>query len=348
MSSRKIVPKRILIIKPSALGDVVTALPALSSLRASFPNAEITWLIRPEFAPLLSSVSGWNKTLIFDRILLGKWFYNPKAFSAMIRVLSELRKGKYDLVIDLQGLFRTALFTRLTGCKKRFGMTTAREFGHLFYTHSIDQDPDSIHVIDYYLKIVKAAGASTIKKDFNIIPSDQAARYITALLLKNNIPPEKYAILIPSAAHTFKCWPIEKFAQIAEKINAQFDLNIIAVGSKNESELIDKLTATAKVPVANFAGLTDISQLVAILKGAKLVISNDTGPGHIAAALNRKIVIIFGQTNPARICPYHRPETIAAIDPDKRGHQIENQDPKYRIENVTVKQVLQKINAQLT
>jgi len=340
-------PKRILIIKPSALGDIVLALPALASLRKSLPDAEISWFIRLEYAPLLAGVSGIDDIIIFDRKLLGKWWYNPKAFAALLRLIRQLQSADFDLVIDLQGLFRTALFARLTGCKKRFGMKDAREFAALFYTHKVERDYNRPHIIDCYQKIVSAAGASGKSYRFNLRPNKKAVDGINALLLEQNINPERYAVFVPSSAHFCKCWPVQNFAALADKITSQFGLSIIAVGKKTEKALIHTLQSEANVKIADFAGLTDIPQLVALLNGAKVVVSNDTGPGHIAAALGVPVVIIFGATNPARICPYGREEAVAAIDPQNRGREIESSNPKHAIENVTVEQVLQKVTFQL-
>ena len=339
--------KRILIIKPSALGDIVLALPALASLRASFPDARICWFIRPEHAPLLDNVDSIDDIILFDRKLLGKWWHNPKAFAALIRLIARLRRAKFDLVIDLQGLLRTALFAWLSGCKKRFGMEESREFAAVFYTHKIPQDTDSIHVIDHYQKIVSAAGASTKSWDFNLAPTGQATDIIASLSADHNIRPDRYAVFVPGSTHASKCWPVENFAALAEKITSQFDLSIIAVGISAEKPLVQRLMSRSNVPIADFTGLTDIPQLIALLKGAKLVVSNDTGPGHIAAALAVPIVLIFGTTNPVRISPYQRPHSIAAVEADKRGREIESSDPRHAIEAVTVDEVFEKVTIQL-
>jgi lipopolysaccharide heptosyltransferase I len=339
--------KRILIIKPSALGDIVLALPALSSLRASFPDAHICWFVRPEYAPLLDSVAGLDDIILFDRKLLGKWWYRPEAFSALIKLILHLRRAKFDTVIDLQGLLRTALFAWLSGCKKRFGMKNSREFAAVFYTHKIPQDADSIHLIDYYQKIVTATGASTKSCDFNLTPTGQATDIIASLSAEHSIRPDKYAVFVPGSAHASKCWPVENFAALAEKITSQFDLSIIAVGMSAEKPIVQRLMSRSNVPIADFTGLTDIPQLIALLKDAKLVVSNDTGPGHIAAALAVPIVRIFGATNPVRISPYQRPHSIAAVEVDKRGHEIESSDPQHAIEAVTVDEVFDKVTIQL-
>ncbi|MHC5061219.1 MAG: glycosyltransferase family 9 protein [Planctomycetota bacterium] len=344
MKTQKI--KRILIIKPSALGDVALALPAFASLRTSLPDAKISWLIRSEYAPLLECIDGIDDIILFDRKLLGKCWYNPKAFAALVHLVGRLRQGRFDVVIDLQGLLRTALFGWLANCKKRFGMKSSREFANLFYTHKIPQSND-IHLIDYYQKIVSAVGASVKTRKLKPAPMSKAEDNIADLLSEHGVRPDGYAVFVPGSAHTSKCWPAENFAVLADKIASQFDLSIIGVGTRAEKPLVEKVVSTSNVPVANLAGLTNIPQLTALLKGARIVLSNDTGPAHIAAVMDVPTVIIFGATNPARIKPYGRPNTVAAIDPDKRGREIESPNPKYAIKAVTVEHVLEKVTYQL-
>jgi len=339
--------KRILIIKPSALGDIVLALPALASLRASFPDARISWFIRPEYAPLLAGASGIDDVILFDRKLLGKWWYNPKAFAALVRLIGRLRRAEFDLVIDLQGLLRTALFAWLTRCKRRFGMKGSREFAALFYTHEIGQDADSVHLIDYYQKIVSAAGASAQACEFNLTPTSRAIDSVARLLTEHGVRSDRYAVFVPGSAHVSKCWPVQNFAALADEITSRFDLSIIAIGTSAEKPLVRKFKSASNVQVTDLAGLTDIPQLTALLNGARVVVSNDTGPGHIATALGVPVVIIFGATNPARISPYRRPNAVAAIEPDKRGWEIESSDPRHTIEAVTVEHVLEKVTYQL-
>ena len=343
----KRMPGHILIIKPSALGDIVLAMPALSSLRESFPDSHITWLVRKEFAPLLENNNHLNDIILFDRTLLGKWYYCPGAFAALVRFIARLRKPKFDLVIDLQGLFRTALFTWLTKSKKRFGMKTSREFAHLFYTHRISPPSDTRHVVDYYNAVVAAAGAKKIKTDFDLTCPPDAENEIKSLLTAQNIKPRKYAVFVPGSAHISKCWPVENFARLAEKIAEEFQLPIVAVGTGREKPLVNQIKSTARTPVVDFTGTTDIPKLIALLKNAKVVVSNDTGPGHIAAAMDVPLVMIFGPTNPQRVGPYKRPQSVAALDPQDRGSHIESDNPQHKIDAVPIDLVLQKIRNQI-
>jgi ADP-heptose:LPS heptosyltransferase len=227
-------------------------------------------------------------------------------------------------------------------------MQTAREFASNFYTQKVPQDSAGIHVIDYYQKIAAATGAATRSDDYNLTPSPQAVESANALLTGQNLAGRKYAVLVPGSAHADKCWPKKNFAQLAEKMASQFNLDIVTVGTTDEKTITENINSLANVPIIDMAGKTDIPQLIALLNGAEIVISNDTGPGHIAAALGTATVMIFGLTNPARIGPYKKPHAIAAVDPYDRPHKIESNDPAHRIDTISVDEVFRKVAAQLT
>jgi lipopolysaccharide heptosyltransferase I len=339
--------KNILIIKPSSLGDIVLVLPALTALRRSFPEAEISWLVRPEFAPLLENHPHLTKTIPFDRKFLGKAWFNPYALGALLSLIRLLHRSRYDAVFDFQGLFRTGSLAWLSGCKKRLGMSNAREFGRIFYTHKVRQNQDCIHLVDYYLKIVKAAGVSDTGVEFLLPQNSPAASSIRKLLEKQGGEPANYAVFVPGSARKDKRWPIEQFAFLAAKISSEFNLSIIATGTTSEAELIEKFKSHAGVPVVNLAGKTSLSELVELLKSAKLVVCNDTGPGHIAAALGVPLVMIFGSVNPARLAPYKRPDCVVAIEPWNRPFKIRSSDPKYDIKNISVDDVHTKVCEQI-
>lgn len=334
--------RNILIIKPSALGDIVHTLPALSSLRKSFPQAKITWLIRKQFSPFLDCVPGVHDRILFDRKQLGQWWYSPEAFSAFRVFLQDIRRGEFDLVIDFQGLFRTAFFAFATHSSRRIGMRVAREFASLFYTHRIAQPQQSYHVVDYYNAMVSAAGSEVLSTEGQIIPPEEASQALRRQLGEMGIADKSYAVLVPGSAHHSKCWPAERFSRLADKIAKELNFAVLIAGSASEQALAEKVLRGASVPVFNLAGRTTIPELVALLGGAKLVVSNDTGPGHIAQAMRVPTVLIFGHTNPLRVGPYGRPDAAAAIDPAARGGAIEDHDPAYDIHNVTEAMVWDK------
>jgi len=340
--------KNILIIKPSSLGDIVLALPALSALRRSFPDAKISWLIRSEFIPLLENHPHLTEIIPFNRRFLGKAWFHPLAFGSLISLIWRLRRGKFDAVFDFQGLLRTASLAWLSGCKKRFGMANARELAHIFYTNKVQQNLKCVHLIDYYLKIIQAAGVTDLCVQFILPQQQDAADSANRLLARFGITPGNYVIFATGSAHRDKCWPIERFADLADKISSQFHLSIVATGVESEKSFIDRLETIASVPIANFAGLNSLRELIAILRFARLVVSNDTGPGHIAAALGTPVVMIFGRSNPARVAPYGRKNCVVAVEPDGRSLNADSADPKHDIRAITVDDVFQKVCEQLS
>ncbi len=340
--------RNILIIKPSSLGDIIQALPALSAIRRQFPDAKISWLVRPEFAELLKGHPHLDEIILFDRKLLGKAWYNWHAFIALLSLVSRLRRCRFDAVLDLQGLFRTAGLAMLSGCKDRYGMGSTREFASILYSHPVAPDQDSIHVADYYMKVAQAAGAEDLKVEF-VLPQDPAScGSVKNLLEKNNLAGDNYVVFVPSSLHRKKCWPAERFAGLAVKITTQFGLSVIATGTANERELIDDIKRVCNVDIVNLAGQTSLSELIALQRNAKLVVSNDTGPGHIAAALGVPLVMIFGLSNPIRVLPYGRGETVAAIQAFTRDATPYTNDQACRIDAVTLEQVYEKVREQLS
>lgn len=340
--------KNILIIKPSSLGDIVLALPALTALRKSFPQAKISWLIRPEFAALIENHPHLDEIIHFDRRLLGKAWFHPGALEYLISLIRRLRRAKYDAIIDFQGLFRTASLAWLSGCQKRFGMANAREFAYLFYTHKIRQNEDCIHVVDYYLKIIKATGARDLDVQFILPEHPEAVDSVKSMLTSQDVRPGNYAVFVPGSAHEDKRWPVGRFAALAEMISSKYGLSIVAVGSQSEADLIMQLQSLSKYTIKNLAGRTSLRELIALLKAARLVVSNDTGPGHIAAALGTPLVLMFSWSNPARIAPYKRSECIVAREPFNRGRKIKSRDPKHNVDTITVDEVYQKVREQLS
>lgn len=339
--------RNILIIKPSSLGDVVMTLPALTALRNGFPDAKITWLIRPEFAPLIQNHPHVNDIILFERRVLANAWFQRSAAAALLSLIRDIRRRRFDAVFDFQGLFRTASITRLSGCKNRFGMKDARELAHLFYTHKVVRDTDSLHVVDHYLRMTRIAGTAEVTAQF-VLPIDPAAAAaVNDKLAAHDVNAGNYAVLIPGSAHAYKRWPTERFAAVADRIHSNFGFSIVTIGTVREKSVVENIRQRTAAPVADFVGLTSLPELTALLKSAKLVVGNDTGPAHIAAALGVPLVIIFGRSNPARIFPYGRPKCVAAVEPFERGAAINNYEPKYDIKAVTIEEVFKKACEQL-
>ncbi len=336
---------RLLILKPSSLGDIVHALPVLSALRRACPQAHIAWMVRPELAGLLECVWGIDEILLFDRRTMGRWF-TPAGISSLHAFIKKLRRGRYDLALDLQGLLRSALFARAAGCRVRIGLAEAREGAVFFYTHTAEA-PSSPHIVDYYTEVLKQLGVPIEPICFGLRPTQAARADLHSLLQKEWSDPGQFAVLIPGSAHARKCWPPQRFAQLAESLHQQTGLRIVAAGSQKEAAAITQIAKMTNTPILNLAGRTTLPQLTALFEKATLVIGNDTGPSHIAAAMDIPTVVIFGPTNPARLGPYQKPDGVAAVEPFNRGRAIDSPDPRYTIENVSLEMVLEKTKALL-
>jgi heptosyltransferase-1 len=339
--------ENILLLKPSSLGDIVMALPALSALRRNFPQARISWLVRPEFAPLIEGHPHLDEVILFDRKRLGRAWFDPAAFGSLTALISGLRRSRFDAVLDLQGLFRTASLSWLSGCKRRFGPIWRKELARYFYTTAIPARLEWVHVVDYFLKLVEAMGASDLRVEFVLPERPAAAASARDLLSRHKVDPGRYAVLIPGSAQVSKCWPAERFAALADRLTSDHSLAIVATGSRGESPMIERIQSFAKHPIANLAGRTLLPELVEVLRSASLVVSNDTGPGHIAAALGRPLVMMFSWSNPLRVGPYHRPECIVARDASSRGLAIRSRDPLHAIQHITLDEVYAKVVEQL-
>ena len=339
--------KNILIIKPSAIGDIVMGLPALSALRKAYPEAKITWLVRSEYAALLRNHPDLNEIILFDRKTLAKWWCSWKSFKALLTLFKQLRSEHFDAVIDLQCLLRTAFFSFITGAKHRYGQGGAREFASLFYNHKTRHGTNCPHVVDFYLKIVESVTGRQALGEF-VVPYDEYAEdSVRRLLAGGHVVDNNYIVIIPGASNPQKCWPAENFAAVAKRIHSEFDSALILAGSGSDRKFTQAVTSSTEVGFIDLAGRTNLSELVALLRNARLVISNDTGPGQIAGALGVALVILFGPTNPGRLCPYRRPDTVVTADWDFGPGEIYNHEDRHSIVNISVDAVFDKAAQQL-
>jgi len=197
------------------------------------------------------------------------------------------------------------------------------------------------------MNLVRAAGGAELEVEFTLPRDAPAEESVRRLLATNSINLQQYAVLVPGSTRADKCWPIDRFAELAGKLASNHKLSIVATGNTSEAPLAERLVLSADVPISNLAGRTSISELIALLRNAALVVSNDTGPGHIAAALGRPIVMIFGRSNPLRVAPYHRPDATVAIDPKGRGLLPDSTNPIHNIRLITLDDVYQKVRMQL-
>jgi len=295
-------PKKILIVKPSSLGDVVHSLPFLNAMKTCFPEAEIHWVIAKGLEDLLDGNPMIKRLWIINK---GAWkkIDNAKNTVKEIKILFKgLKTEKFDLVIDLQGLLRSGIITSATRAPVRIGFQEAREGSRFFYTHRVKGGKD-IHAVDRYLKIAEYLGCDVSRVSFSYSP--ESSSMLNSQLLTLNLPKE-YAVLVPGARWKTKIWSPEKFGELASRLPVQS----VVVGSKADRDSADLIVSLSKGKAISLAGKTSLKELIAVMRKAKFVISNDSGPMHIAAALGIPVYGIFGPTDPLRTGPYGKGHTI--------------------------------------
>lgn len=292
--------RRIALLKPSALGDIVHSLPVLSALRRRFPAAAITWIVNKSYEPLIAGHPDLTDTLAFDRGSFKKRIGPAVAYS--LGFAAELRRRRFDLVIDLQGLLRTGLMCLATGAPRRVGFANAREGSRYAYTHRIRvPDADRIHAVDRYWRVAEALGAGEGPKLFQVpLKADALAWANTEIA---GLPRPLLAVAV-GARWLTKRWPPGHFAELMRRVQSRFGGTCLFVGTGDDTALTLEVTSSLRGPARDFTGKTTLPQLAALLSLADVMIANDTGPLHLAAALGRPCIAPYTCTRVALHGPY--------------------------------------------
>ncbi len=290
--------KRILIIKPSALGDIVHSLPFLAAVKKGFPHASIDWVVAHglhrflEGHPMIDRLwvikkDEWKKT---DRL--------KKTLGEINTLRKGLKAAEYDISIDLSGLFRSGVISWFSNAPMRLGFRESDEGSPFFYTHKVHGSMN-IHAIDRYLEIAKFMGCPADRIEYPFAPFDPDPPILDSL-------PEKFAVICPSAGKPANRWPADRFGILASRL----DIPCVVIAGPNETEIADEVELNSKGNAISIAGRTGLKDLIAIISKAEFFICNDTGPMHIAAALDIPVFAVFGPANPVRTGPYGPMHTI--------------------------------------
>ena len=309
--------KNILIIKMSSLGDVIHALPFSAALRKLYPKAKITWLVHPQFAGFVPDAPTIDEVIFFDKVAFNKMRLLGK-INFLRTFRQELQAKHFDLVIDLQGLFKSAVVAALTGCQNRIGYCEMRE-GSGLVSKAICGTHVNDHVIERYLDVARYLGADVneIKFPMPNLEKETAALQtkLIAAGVQSDPSPLTYVVLVPGARWETKEWPAEHYASLAKKIAADGIYVVLAGGpdEKRKGEIIEELANSKKV--INLIGNTSLRELAALIKGGKVYISADTGPLHVAAALGKPLIAMYGPTKADRTGPYGSDNATVLVSP---------------------------------
>ena len=298
---------KFLIVRLGSLGDVVHAIPAAAALRHAYPGARVDWLVDPRYVELLNLVESVDARIAVDpRALVGRG-----ERGAFLRTLRELRRTRYDAVIDLQGLLKSALLARAVGGAKTLGFPRAhlREpAARMLYTHAPDPGP-APHVIHKNLALLAALGVSDRRVRFPVnTPRTPAVQSVSA-----RFEGRGFALINPGAAWPNKRWPPDRFGAVAEAMARDYGLSSLVLWGPGEEHVAEEVVA-ASSGAAEVSPSTTITDVVGLARSARLMVSGDTGPLHLAAAVGTPIVALFGPTYPERNGPWaERDVTVSRV-----------------------------------
>jgi lipopolysaccharide heptosyltransferase I len=283
--------RRFLIVRLGSMGDVIHGIPVVAALRARIPEAQIDWAVDPRYVDLLSLVDGVDEAIAVDP---------RRSTRSLLRTIGALRRRRYEAVLDLQGLIKSAVLARAAGGTRTIGLTRAhlREpLARLFYSRTVDPGA-ARHVVFKNLALLEPLGIRTSSAAFPLrIPDTAVARDVASRFAGG------YALINPGAAWPNKRWPPDRFAAVARALHDRAGLRSLVLWGPGEESLASAVAAGAD-GAAEMSPPTTIVDLFSICGAARLMVSGDTGPLHIAAAVGTPLVALFGPTLPERNGPW--------------------------------------------
>ena len=347
----------ILIVKLSAIGDVVHTLPSLAALRRLYPQAHITWVVEEAAADLIVGHPYLDRALVSRRkhwqqdLKKGNFSNNIREIRLFVNVL---RDRPYDLVIDFHGLFKSAVLVWLSGGARKLGFDSMQEGSGLFYTEKIPEDM-SRHAVDRYLDFLAYLGAKSGEADgvnapeFLIPSDDRNIQKVSALLSKSHLDiDEPFVAINPVALWDTKLWREDRFAMLADRITGELNIPVVITGSAHEKPYAESIIREAKTAkVFDLAGQTTLKDLAYLYRQAAVVVTTDSGPMHIAAAVGTPVIALFGPTEPRRTGPYGRGHTVISKTLPCSPCFLKQCRTRECMEGITVEEVLEGVKEKL-
>jgi len=287
--------QKILIRGPNWVGDAVLAIPAMKAVRARFPDAEITLLVRPWVAGLFSSVPFVDKVWCETK---------PSSVADWIRVTRDIKSRRFDLALLLPNSFESALMMFVSRVPERIGYAT--DGRRWMLTNAVATLPEPRHQVHYYLDLVKVLSATAEPPSIEIEARNHE-RYTARRLLaaEGILPGSSFLVLNPGAAYgSAKRWPEDRFARVADSLARELGLHVAIIGSEAERPIANRISERMTSTTAVLTGKTPLETLIGVLAESSLMITNDSGPMHIAAALGIPTIAIFGSTDERVTAPY--------------------------------------------
>ncbi|HWF14194.1 MAG TPA: glycosyltransferase family 9 protein [Candidatus Acidoferrales bacterium] len=285
---------RFLVVRLTALGDILHTVPAVAALRAAHKNAKIDWVVERKWAPVLEGSPAINEVIPFDR----------RSTWGALECVARLRENRYSCAIDFQGLYKSSILASLSGasCRIGFERAWAREEGAaMLYTERVS--PVGRHVAELNYSLAQRAGASHPQTpEYPLrVPAGGAAS-VRARLHDLGITGD-YVVVGPGGSWRAKCWPSERYGEFCRELERKFGMRVVVIHGPGEKQIAEEVLRAA-APAQPTLISTTIEELMGLLAHARCLIAADSGPLHLAAALGTPVVGLYGPTDPARNGPF--------------------------------------------
>lgn len=305
---------KILIIRLSAIGDVINTLPVISVLRSNFPNAYISWVVEDKAKDIVIGHPNLNEVFVYERKKWVKELWNPFTFLKVLReivvYIKRIRSRRFDIAIDFQANLKGGVHSLLSNAKLRigFGKSDSKEFNHLFSHIKVNLSEKRINRVLKNLSILTACGICPIKEvTFGLNITDEIETKVNLFLKNNNYESIDFVVIHPgtSLRGIAKRWPLEKYAMLADAIIEEFKLKILITWGPGEYPLANSICSNMKNNAIVSFETKSLKELAGIINKSKLFIGSDSGPLHLASALNIPNIALFGPKDPLIYGPFN-------------------------------------------
>lgn len=305
--------RNILVVKLSAIGDVIHSLPVSYALKETFPQAKITWVVEPPAYDILSNNPYIDRIIGFEK----KKFKSLRGFMKEIGPFAkEIQQVKYDAAIDLQGLFKSAAIAWLSKAPVKLGCANMREFSDKVSQPVIGPNAQG-HIVERYLDVVRALGCRVDQVEFPLVVTEKEADLAEKIAEQAGLQLQKpYVVLAVGTNWPNKRWPTKFYAELSDWLYNKNIIPVLIGGGVVDSRLAGEIAAQAEIPPIDLVGKTTLKQLAHVLKKAQAVVGGDTGPVHLAAGMKIPTVMLMGPTDANRNGPYGQLENALEVSYD--------------------------------
>jgi lipopolysaccharide heptosyltransferase I len=340
----------ILIVKMSAIGDVIHTLPALNAVRKHYPAARISWLVEEDASALIEGHAALDRVLVSKRKRWLKGLLGPSPWNnvkEMYLFIKELRDTRYDLIIDFQGLLKSGVLIALSRGKRKVGFGKGmehQEFSYIFLNERIPAVDMDIHALRRGMMLLDAIGIPSNDIEYNIPVQPQDRNFVDSLLLQHGIENSKLLVALnPVAKWDTKLWNNARLAELADKLVREYEASVVFTGSQSDQKTVQDIISSMETGAVNLAGETTLLTLAALYEKTDFIVSTDTGPMHIAAAVGTPVVALFGPTAPWRTGPFGSGHQVIRADLECTPCFKRECDTIDCMEKISVEQVLEGV-----